>query len=186
MTEDESIIELFFQRSEQAIRKLDLSYGKVCHKTAYNILHSMQDAEECVNDAYLVMWNAIPPKRPNPLLTYLCKIVRNLSITRFHANTAKKRNSAYDVVLEELDDCLASIATVETEMETKELTGMIEGFLETLTQENRVIFMRRYWFCDTYVEIAKRVGLTKKNVSVRLTRMRKQLKEYLEEREVWV
>ena len=108
MIEDEKIIQLFFERSEQAIKELDLKYGKVCHKVSYNILHNRQDAEECVNDAYLGTWNAIPPQRPNPLLTFLCKIVRNLSIMRHHSNTAIKRNSTYDVALEELEGCLAS------------------------------------------------------------------------------
>lgn len=184
--DDEKIIELFFERNEQAIKELDLKYGKVCHKVSYNILHNTQDAEECVNDAYLGTWNAIPPQRPNPLLTFLCKIVRNLSIMRHHMNTAMKRNSTYDVALEELEGCLASPSTVEAELETKRLAHIIENFLESLTLENRVIFMRRYWFSDTYEQIAERMGITEKNVSVRLTRIRKQMRDYLAEREVLV
>ena len=186
MVEDEKIIELFFARSEQAINELDAKYGKTCHKISYNILHNDLDAEECVNDAYLGVWNAIPPQRPNPLLTFLCKIVRNLSVMRHHENTAMKRNSTYDVALEEIEGCLSSPATVEKEFEIKELAHIIESFLDTLTEENRVIFMRRYWFSDTYAEIAERVGLTEKNVSVRLSRTRKQLRGYLIEREVLV
>lgn len=182
--EDEKIIELFFGRSEQAIKELDLKYGKVCHSVSYNILHNRQDTEECVNDAYLGIWNAVPPERPNPLLTFLCRIVRNYSVMRYHANTAMKRNSTYDVALEELESCLASPVTVEAEIETDELSCVIDSFLETLPRENRVIFMRRYWFSDTYTQIAERVGMTEKNVSVRLTRMRRQMKEYLTEREV--
>lgn len=184
--EDEKIIELFFARSEQAIKELDTKYGKTCHKLSYNILHNDLDAEECVNDAYLGTWNAIPPQRPNPLLTFLCKIVRNLSITRHHANTAMKRNSTYDVALEEIEGCLSSTVTIEKELEIKELALIIENFLDTLSVENRVIFMRRYWFSDTYSDIAQRVGLTEKNVSVRLTRTRKQMREYLLERGVLV
>ena len=184
--DDKAIIELFFARSEGAIKELDMKYGKLCHKISSNILHNQQDAEECVNDAYLGIWNAIPPEHPNPLLAFLCKIVRNLSIMRHHANTAMKRNSSYDVALEELEGCLASPATVEQEVETSELTSIIDSFLGTLTQENRVIFMRRYWFSDTYAEIAEQVGLTEKNVSVRLTRIRKQMRDYLAEREVLV
>ncbi|WP_300808675.1 RNA polymerase sigma factor [uncultured Acetatifactor sp.] len=80
MIEDEKIIEMFFGRSEQGIRELDIKYGKVCHKLSYNIVNSRQDAEECVNDAYLGAWNAIPPAKPDPLLTYICKIVRNISV----------------------------------------------------------------------------------------------------------
>ncbi len=184
--DDEKIIGLFFDRSEQAIRELDNKYGKFCHKISYNILNNNEDADECVNDAYLGIWNAIPPQRPDPLLTFLCKIVRNLSLARHRANTAIKRNSTYDVALSELEECLASPSTVETEFEANELSRIIDSFLETLSQENRVIFMRRYWFSDTYGEIARRVGLTEKNVSVRLTRIRKQMKDYLKEREVLV
>lgn len=182
--DDESIIDLFFARSEQAIKELDSKYGKVCHRLSYNILHNDLDAEECVNDAYLGTWNAIPPQRPNPLLTFLCKIVRNLSIMRHHTNTAMKRNSIYDVALDEIEDCLSSPETVEKELETKELARNIESFLDTLTEENRVIFMRRYWFSDSYADIAERVGMTEKNVSVRLTRTRKQMRDYLIERGV--
>ena len=182
--DDEKIIELFFNRSEQAIEEVDKKYGKTCHNISYNILHNKLDAEECVNDAYLGAWNAIPPARPNPLLTYLCKIVRNLSLKRYEFNTAIKRNSTYDVAMEELESCLSSPETVESEIALKELTCIIENFLDSLSTENRVIFLRRYWFSDTYSDIAARVGMTEKNVSVRLTRIREKLRNYLTEREV--
>lgn len=84
MIEDEKIVELFFERSEQAIQELGNKYGKVCRKLSYNIVNNMQDAEECVNDAYLGAWNAIPPEKPDPLLTYLCKIVRNISLKMYY------------------------------------------------------------------------------------------------------
>lgn len=184
--EDEKIIELFFNRSEKAIEEVDKKYGKTCHNISYNILHNKLDAEECVNDAYLGAWNAIPPARPNPLLTYLCKIVRNLSLKRYEFNTAIKRNSTYDVAMEELESCLSSPETVESEIALKELTHIIENFLDSLSTENRVIFLRRYWFSDTYSDIAARVGMTEKNVSVRLTRIREKLRNYLTEREVLV
>ncbi|MCI9114507.1 MAG: sigma-70 family RNA polymerase sigma factor [Oscillibacter sp.] len=183
--DDNAIIELFFARSEQAIRELDGKYGKVCHSLSYNILHSRQDAEECVNDAYLGTWDAIPPARPNPLLAFLCQIVRNLSLMRYHADRAAKRGGgSYTVAPEELEDCLASPRTVEGDMEEQELVRLIEDFLETLSLENRVILMRRYWFSDSCGEIAERAGLSEKNVSVRLTRIRKQLRHYFEERGV--
>ena len=181
--DDNAIIELFFERSEQAIRELDEKYGKVCRSLSYNILHSSQDAEECVNDAYLGVWNAIPPARPDPLLSFLCRIVRNLSLMRYHANTAAKRGGGnHTVALEELEGCLASSRTVEGELEEQALVRLIEDFLETLSQENRVLFMRRYWFSDSYGQIAARTGLSEKNVSVRLTRIRKQLRRYLTEK----
>ncbi len=181
---DERIIELFFERSEQAINELDGKYGKVFHSVSYNILGNRSDAEECVNDAYLGAWNAIPPAKPNPLLAFVCKIVRNISLKRYKQNIAAKRNSSYDVAMEELEDCLSSSTTIEDEIAEQELTGIIESFLDSLSKENRVIFLRRYWFSDTYADIAKQVGLTEKNVSVRLTRLRKELREYLSERGV--
>lgn len=183
--DDNAIIELFFDRSEQAVRALDDKYGKVCHSLAYGILRSRQDAEECVNDAYLGAWNAIPPARPQPLLPFVCRIVRNLSLTRYHADRAAKRGGgSCDLALEELEGCLASPRTVEGDMEEQELVQMIEDFLDTLSQENRVLFMRRYWFSDSYGEIAARTGLSDKNVSVRLTRIRAKLRRYVQERGV--
>ena len=183
--DDNAIIELLFARSEQAIQELDGKYGKVCHSLSYNILHSRQDAEECVNDAYLGAWDAIPPARPDPLLAFLCRIVRNLSLMRYHADRAAKRGGgSYSVALEELEGCLASPRTVEGELEEQELVRLIEDFLETLAPENRVLLMRRYWFSDSYGEIAAQTGLSEKNVSVRLTRIRKQLRHYFEERGV--
>ena len=183
---DEQIIALFFERSEQAICELDGKYGKVLRNLSYNILNDRLDAEECVNDSYLGVWNVIPPESPNPLLTFICTSVRNISIKKYHANTALKRNSTDDVAMSEVANYILSPNNVETEIEAKELAGMIEAFLETLTMENRVIFMRRYWFADSYKEIADRVGITEKRVSMRLTRIRKQMREYLMSKEVWV
>lgn len=186
MVADERIVELFFQRSEHAISELDERYGRVFHKTSVNILNNELDAEECVNDAYLGTWNTIPPTRPNSLLAYVCQIVRNISLKRYYLKKALKRNSTYDVAMEELDACLASSSTVEDEIETKELARIIESFLDTLSKENRVIFLQRYWFSDTYSDIAQKVGISEKSVSVRLTRIRKKMREYLVEREVLV
>lgn len=186
MVADERIVELFFQRSEHAISELDERYGRVFHKTSLNILNNQLDAEECVNDAYLGTWNTIPPTRPNSLLAYVCQIVRNISLKRYYLKKALKRNSTYDVAMEELDACLASSSTVEDEIETKELARIIESFLDTLSKENRVIFLQRYWFSDSYSDIAQKVGISEKSVSVRLTRIRKKMREYLVEREVLV
>ena len=181
---DERIIELFFERSEQAIKELDGKYGRMLRSLSFKILNDRQDVEECINDSYLGTWNAIPPARPAPLLAFVCKIVRNVSLKRHEQNTAAKRNSRYDLAMEELEDCIASFTTIEDEINEQELTKIIESFLGMLSEKNRVIFLRRYWFSDTYADIAKQVGLTEKNVSVRLTRIRKELREYLSEREV--
>ncbi len=186
MIEDEKIIEMFWGRSEQGIQELDIKYGKVCHKLSYNIVNSRQDAEECVNDAYLGAWNAIPPAKPNPLLTYICKIVRNISLKIYYRKEAAKRNSTYTIAMGEIEACIAAPNTVEAEIEARELARIIESFLDTLTVENRVIFMHRYWFSDSCKDIAEFVGLSEKNISVRLARIRQKMKEYLTEREVFV
>ncbi len=186
MIEDEKIIELFFKRSEQAIQELDNKYGKVCHRLSYNIVNNRQDAEECVNDAYLGAWNSIPPEKPNPLLTYLCKIVRNTSLKMYYRKEAAKRKSNYTIAMEEIEACIASPNTVEAEFEARKLAHIIESFLDTLTTENRIIFMRRYWFSDSCKDIAEFIGLTEKNITVRLTRIRKKMKKYLIEREVFI
>lgn len=186
MIADEKIIDLFFTRSEQGIQELDHKYGKMCHSLSYNIVNSRQDAEECVNDAYLGAWNAIPPVRPNPLSSYIVRIVRNLSLKIYWKKEAAKRSSCYTIALEEIEACIADQKTVEDEIGARELAHIIEEFLDTLTHENRVIFMRRYWFSDSYKDIAEFVGLSEKNVSVRLTRIREKMKQFLIEREVFV
>lgn len=152
--EDAQIIELFFARSEDAISELDKKYGKLCHKLADNILASAQDAEECVNDAYLSTWNAIPPQRPESLPAFVGTLVRRCSITRYRANTAMKRNSHYDMCMEELETFLASPQqAMEDHYAARELAAAIERFLDTQSKENRVLFMRRYWYADSFVEI---------------------------------
>ena len=186
MIDDEKIIEMFFGRSEQGIRELDIKYGKVCHNLSYHIVGSRQDAEECVNDAYLGAWNAIPPANPHPLLTYICKIVRNISLKIYYRKEAAKRSSHYTIALEEIEACIAAPNTVEAEIEARELARTIEAFLDTLTAKERVIFMRRYAYADTYADIAKRIGISEKNVSVRLTLIRQKMKQFLIEREVFV
>ena len=127
-----------------------------------------------------------PPARPNPLLSYIVKIVRNISLKIYWRKEAAKRSSHYTIALEEIEACIADQKTVEDEIEARELARIIEDFLDTLTVENRVIFMRRYWFSDSYKNIAELVGLSEKNISVRLTRIREKMKQYLIEREVFV
>lgn len=186
MIDDNIIIEMFFQRSEKAIEELDKKYGKIFNRLSYNIVNNLQDVEECVSDAYFGVWNNIPPTTPNPLLTYICKIVRNVSLKAYHKKNASKRNSNYTIAMDEIENYIADSRTVEDEMDAKELAHMIEDFLDTLTLENRVIFMKRYWFFESHKEIAHAVGMTEKNVSVRLSRIRQKLKEYLVEREVFI
>lgn len=178
--EDQLIIRLFFERSEKAIVELSKKYGKLCRSISYNILKNAEDAEECVNDAYLAAWNVIPPEKPNPLQTYLCKIVRNLSIKRYRSYTAQKRNHYYDVVLEEIADCVESRQKVEDEILAKEAGKRINEFLGTLKVKDRVIFVQRYWYCASIPEIAKNMGMSTNTVTVHLHRTRERLKKYLD------
>ena len=184
--DDEQIVALFFERSERAIQELDNKYGKTCHHLSYNILNDRQDAEECVSDAYLGAWNAIPPAHPHPQLPYIVKIVRNISLKRYWRKDAARRSGHYTIALEEIEDCIPDRKTVEDEVSARELARIIEAFLDTLTAKERVIFMRRYAYADTYGDIARRAGISPKNVSVRLTLIRQKLKQYLMEREAFV
>ena len=177
--DDGRIIELFLERSEQAIAELSEKYGSLLQRTAENILGDARDAEECVNDAYLAVWNRIPPEKPDPLLSYVCRIVRNLALKKYHANTAKKRSSRYDVALDEIADCFPAAARVEDEIEAKEAAESIGRFLETLDQESRILFVRRYWYADGIGELAGRFSLSRHAVSLRLSRIRKALKKHL-------
>ena len=180
--DDSKIIELFFERSEQAIIELSNKYGAVCSKVAYNILNNRLDSEECVNDAYLGVWNTIPPQRPDPLLSYVCRIVRNLALKRYHENTAQKRNSHYDVALEELAEFIPASFSVEDEIMAKEAAGVIDGFLETLDQQSRIMFVRRYWHADSIEELAALFNKSRHYISVRLSRTRKALRQHLGKR----
>lgn len=177
--EDEKIIEMFYARSEDAIDCLGRKYGALCMNIARNILKSESDAQECVNDAYLGAWNSIPPQNPNPLSAYICRIVRNISTARYHKNTAKCRNSYYDAALDEIADCLADTEG-DGSVSAKELAQALDSFIDTLSTENRVIFMRRYWFGDSAEDIAVRMKSDRNRIYVRLHRIRENLKKYLE------
>ena len=178
--DDKMIIELFFARSESAIAALAEKYGRQCHLVAANILNNEQDAEECVNDAYLAAWNTIPPQRPDPLRTYICRLVRNLCIKRYHHNTAQRRNSKYDVAFEELAACIPDDRSAEEEYDAARLTEHLNAFLATLDDDSRVMFVRRYWCSDSVAGIAARFGRRPHYVTVRLSRLRAKLKHYLE------
>ena len=177
--EDQQIIALFQQRSENAIVELSAKYGPLCKKLAYNILGDRHDAEECVNDAYLTLWNKIPPEAPEPLSAYLCAVVRNIAINRYYYNTAAQRSSSYTVALQEIEGCLPSPASVESDYLAKETTRSIEQFLKKQDQKARVLFMRRYWYGDSIEELSALFGISKHQVSVRLHRIRTKLKKHL-------
>ena len=176
---DTEIINLFFERSEQAIDELAKKHGNAVARVARNILGNEQDTEECVNDTYLGTWNAIPPHRPSPLRTFVCKIARNLATKKYHANTAAIRNSQYDLALDDLEEILADNNSVEEAYEAKELRAAINGFLATLNPSDRFLFMRRYWYSDPVKDIAKMAHSTTNSVTVRLFRIREKLRHYL-------
>ena len=178
---DSEILDLFFARSEEAIDALRRTYGPTCLRLARNILSSPQDAEECASDAYLAAWNAIPPQRPEPLAPWLYRVVRNLALRRYRANTAQKRNSFYDTALDELAESLPAPAGVEDALDAKELGTLLDRFLEDMDSTSRTLFLRRYWFGDRVEDIAGAMGMSRNAVSVRLHRLRNRLRAYLNE-----
>lgn len=182
--EDNKIIELFFERSEKAIAALSEKYGKVCFKVAYNILNNHEDSEECVNDSYLGAWNSIPPHKPNPLSSYILKLVRNHALNRLDYNSAQKRQSNFAMCIEEIGYELASNDTPEKSLEMKQLGLMIDEFLCTISKTNRILFIRKYYYMDTFEELAEMTGEKTGTLKVRMMRIRNDLKMFLTERGV--
>jgi len=183
--EDTNIIELYWSRDEAAIRQSDLKYGPMLHGIARSILHSREDSEECVNDTYARAWNTMPPERPGFLAAYLGRIMRNLSINRWHANHAQKRGSGgADVLLSELAECIPSACTVERHIEARALSEAISQWLCTLPQDDRVLFLQRYWFGNSLAALAEQRGTSPGRLAGRLYRLRQKLKGRLEEEEI--
>ncbi len=186
MLQDHEIVDLLFAHEELGLKELSRKYGKTCDIIAKNILGSWSDAEECTNDAYFEIWKTIPPNRPYRLSAYLFAIVRHRCIARYHEKTAQKRNSHYDTALDELQECISSPDTVEKALETKELSEKLNHFLETLKEEDRKMFVRRYWYADSVTNIATLTHKSAHYVSVRLSRIRMRLKKYLSEKDVMI
>lgn len=179
---DEKIMEMLLERSEESISKIDEKYGKACRKIAFGILGNEHDAEECVNDAYFTVWNAIPPERPNSFFGFLYKILRNISLKKYHADRAEKRCSRYDEALDELEYTFAAEESMEKEIDRQYFKEVMNEFLLSLPEESRIAFIRRYWFAESCRQIAERLGLSENNVAVRLLRAREKLRKFLEER----
>lgn len=182
--EDQKIIRLLWERSERALEALSKRFGRRLMAMAKQILMIEQDAEEAVNDTYLAVWNAIPPRKPDPLSGFVYRVGRNISLDRLRYNTGAKRNTRYDVSLEELANALPAPA-LEEAVEARALGEAINTFLGTLSREQRVLFLRRYWFGDEIKDIAKDLNLRPNTVSVRLGRIRMQLQAYLLKEE-WI
>ncbi|MBE6892239.1 MAG: RNA polymerase sigma factor [Ruminococcaceae bacterium] len=177
---DERIIELFWQRDESAVNETALKYGSYCRIVAKNILGSLEDCEECLNDTWLRAWNSIPPQRPQNLKIFLAKIARNLAFDRYRKQSAEKRGGGEtSLILEELSECISSGNNVENTVLSKEIGVAINKFLGTLSERDRNIFVRRYFFSEATETIAKKYALSANNIMVILTRTRKKLKEYL-------
>lgn len=183
--EDSDIIDLYWKRDQQAINETAGKYGGFLQSIAWNILHSHPDTDECVNDTYLRTWNAIPPTRPTAFRAWLGRIIRNLSLDRWKLNKAQRRGGDNMVILlGELDECVRSHDV--TDLDQQEVAALISTFLRHLSQEHRVMFLRRYWYGDTLAEIAKRLGCGEGRVKSALFRMRRSLQTYLEKEGIHV
>lgn len=177
------IVDLFWDRNDNALKLLANKYGVEFMHISYRILNNREDSEECVNDAYLNTWNSIPDARPNSLFAYVGKIVRRLSINRLKKNMALKRGGdETELLLSELEDCISSGENVESVVGYKELSAHISEFLRTLKKEQRIIFVERYWYAMPIKEIAKKYRISTKKTESILYRCRKKLHIFLKER----
>lgn len=181
--DDNRIIQLYWDRNDQAIVVTSEKYGRYCKSIAKNILNNEEDAEECVNDTYLSAWNSMPSHWPKQLSTFLGKITRNLSFNKYKCTRTKKRGGGeIALVLDELTDCVSDVDNVEEVIDRQELAKAINTFVGSLSPEKRNIFVQRYWYADSISKIATDYGMLQGTVSKALERIRKQLKVYLTER----
>lgn len=181
--DDESIVQLYWDRNESAISESAKRYGAYCTSIAHNILSDPADAEECVNDTWFHAWNAMPPHKPSILSAFLGKITRNLSFDRYRRLHREKRGgNNIDAALDELAECVSGVDDAERRWAEKELIEEIDRFLFSLPEDKRSLFILRYWYVDSIAEIASRAGMSENNVSVSLSRIRSKLKAHLIER----
>ena len=179
---DSEIVDLYWQRSERAIRETDHKYGRYCAHIAYAVCSDRLDAEECVNDTWLRAWNAMPDARPSVLSTFLGRITRNLAINRFEKRTRQKRGGGETpLALEELAECVPSDADPARELELRELQEAIRRFVEGLPDTEQKVFVARYWYLASVEEISRRLGWTRSRTKSLLFRLRKRLRAFLEE-----
>lgn len=179
--DDRDIIALYFKRLESAITETAKKYGKYCFSISNNILRNRQDAEESVNDTYLQTRNSIPPTKPNCLSAYLAKIVRNISLNRIKASKTQKRGSGeYELAYDELAGIISSPQTVEDLIDEISLRDLINRWLETLSPEQRMVFVGRYWYFDSVTTISSKMDFSVSKTKMLLLRLRNELKQYLE------
>ena len=184
--EDTKIIDLFWERDESAIRETEITYGRYCRTIAFNILGDEEDVQECLNDTWLGAWNSIPPARPACLSAFLAKITRNLAISKYRAKYAKKRTGdRLSESLDELGECIPlSSDNVSQTVDRRMLEDTINGYLDTCSEKQRKIFVRRFFYFDSIAEISQMYGIGQSDVKVTLMRMRRSLQKILEEEEL--
>ena len=171
---------MLHHRDEQALRVITEQYGALCRTVAHDILGNAQDAEECVNDALLQIWNAIPPAKPENFCAYLMKAVRNRALNRYKSGHTQKRGGGQQPApLEELSELLPAAENVYSEIEQRELLAAISRFLQSLPQKKRDLFIRRYWGFTAFADLAAEFGMREDNVQVTLSQTRKKLQAYL-------
>lgn len=176
--DDSKIIDLFFARNEDAITQTDAAYGRRLFGLADNILRCPEDAEESVSDTYWKAWDTIPPQKPVHFFAYLAKICRHFALGKLDRKNAAKRKAEVVSLTQEMESCIPDSRRDST-LERKELGSILSAFLRTLSPENRMIFLRRYWYVDTVAEIAQRYGISEGAVMTRLSRTRSKLAAYL-------
>ncbi len=177
---DQAIIRLFEQRSEQAISESSRQYGALCRSVARNITGSDEDAEECLNDAMLAAWNAIPPAKPKNFCAYLLRLVRNAAHDRYRAAHTEKRSAANLAgSIDELAEIIPDRGDVISEIERREMLDAVNAFLKGLPQKQRDLFVRRYWYADSIAALSDRFHMTENHVTVTLSRLRKRLQKHL-------
>ena len=180
--EDRKIVDLYWQRDENAIPETAAKFGGYCRTIAYNILSDAEDAEEGLNDTWLRAWNTMPTNRPSRLAPYLGKLSRWISLTRLREKTSLKRGGGEtELVLDELTEAVDSGADVEKAVELKELNAALRRFLKNLGETERQVFLARYWFIASIAEIAEKFGFSESKVTSMLHRTRKKLLAYLKE-----
>ena len=176
--DDLQIIDLYFARDEHAIKETDSKYGRLCFRTAKNILTNDEDSEECVNDTYLTLWNKIPPTRPDNFTAFICRITRNLSLKKLELSNAKKRSSNATISLSEIETILPD-DRIAPGLEDEELGKLINAFLWSEKKDARNVFLRKYWFFDSISDIADRYSFSKSKVKSMLFHTRNRLREFL-------
>ena len=185
--DDIKIIELYWSRNERAVDETRTKYGSFIKHIAFNILRVSEDAEECENDTYLGVWNAVPPTRPKVFSAFIGRITRNISLKKLRAKTADKRRSNEAIIsLDELGECIPDGQSFADSLEEGELAEIINSFLGTLNATERRVFVCRYWYCDSISDICDRFGFGQSKVKMMLMRTRERLLTYLKERGVFV